>query len=98
MGGAHRALAQVEFVRPSAAARILHGPPPDQGIRRYAGRLLELIRPQSKIQLGSRAKWGTRGKLVRPWNVVENIPRDVLMSKQEKPGRRVVFAKKEPAK
>jgi predicted transcriptional regulator of viral defense system len=60
--------------------------------------LLELIRPQSKIQLGSRAKWGTRGKLVRPWNVVENIPRAVLMSKQEKPGRRVVFAKKEPAK
>jgi predicted transcriptional regulator of viral defense system len=57
--------------------------------------LLELVRPQSKIQLGSRRKWGTTGKLVRPWNVVENVPRDVLISKEEKPRRRVVFAKKE---
>ncbi len=57
--------------------------------------LLELVRPQSKIQLGSRRKWGTSGELVRPWNVVENVPRDVLISKEEKPRRRVVFAKKE---
>jgi len=59
--------------------------------------LLEIVRPQSKIQLGSRRKWGTSGKLVRPWNVVENVPRDVLISKEEKPRRRVVFAKKEQA-
>ena len=55
--------------------------------------LLALVRPQSKIQLGSRRKWGTTGKLVRPWNVVENVPHDVLISKGEKPRRRVVFAK-----
>ena len=40
--------------------------------------LLELVRPQSKIQLGSRRRWGTMGKLVRPWNVVENVPPSLL--------------------
>ncbi|MFQ5744187.1 MAG: type IV toxin-antitoxin system AbiEi family antitoxin domain-containing protein [Acidobacteriota bacterium] len=57
--------------------------------------LLELVRPKSKIQLASRRKWGTTGKLVRPWNVVENVSRNVLISKEQKPRRRVVFAKKE---
>jgi predicted transcriptional regulator of viral defense system len=60
--------------------------------------LLDLVRTQSKIQLGSRRKWGTSGKLVRPWNVVENVPRDVLISKEEKPRRRVVFGRKEQGK
>jgi predicted transcriptional regulator of viral defense system len=60
--------------------------------------LLDLVRTQSKIQLGSRRKWGTSGKLVRPWNVVENVPRDVLISKEERPRRRVVFGKKEQGK
>lgn len=59
--------------------------------------LLELVRPKSKIQLGPRRKWGTSGNLVRPWNVVENVPRDVLISKEEKARRRVVFSKKEQA-
>ena len=53
--------------------------------------LLALVRPQSKIQLGSRRRWGTTGKLVRPWNVVENVPREVLLPPSEKPRRRVVF-------
>ena len=57
--------------------------------------LLTLVRPQSNIQLGWRRKWGTSGKLVRPWNVVENVPRDVLISKEDKNRRRVVFSKKE---
>jgi predicted transcriptional regulator of viral defense system len=57
--------------------------------------LLELVRPKSKIQLGSRRRWGSSGKLVRPWNVIENVPRDVLASKHEKAGRRVVFPKRE---
>lgn len=57
--------------------------------------LLELVLPSSKIQLGTRRKWGTSGKLVRPWNVVENVPRDVLVPKEEKPRRRVVFKTKE---
>lgn len=53
--------------------------------------LLDLVLPNSKIQLGSRRKWGTSGRLARPWNVVENVPRDVILSKDEKPRRRVVF-------
>jgi predicted transcriptional regulator of viral defense system len=56
---------------------------------------LELVLPLSKIQLGPRRKWGTSGKLVRPWNVVENVPRDVLLPKDEKPRRRVVLQAKE---
>lgn len=56
--------------------------------------LLELVREQSKIQLGSRRRWGTSGKLIRPWNIVENVPRNVLISAEEKPRRRVVFARK----
>lgn len=54
--------------------------------------LLGLVRPQSKIQLGSRRRWGTGGKLVRPWNVVENVPRIVLVPKEEKPRCRTVFS------
>jgi predicted transcriptional regulator of viral defense system len=57
--------------------------------------MLELVLPHSKIQLGSRRKWGTSGNLVRPWNVVENVPRDVLLPKEEKTRRRVVFHTKE---
>ena len=56
--------------------------------------LLDLVRPKSKILLASRRKWGTTGKLVRTWNVVENVPRDVLLPKDEKPRRRVVFSNK----
>ena len=56
---------------------------------------LELIRPQSKIQLGSRRRWGTTGKLVRPWNVIENVPRDVLVAKSRKQPRRIVFKTRE---
>ncbi len=48
--------------------------------RQVRAALLELVRPQSKIQLGSRRKWTTTGKLVRQWNVVENVPREVLIS------------------
>jgi len=58
--------------------------------------LLELVRPQSNVQLGSRRKWGTTGKLVRPWNVVENVPREVLASKEETPRRRVAFTRRDP--
>lgn len=57
--------------------------------------LLELVHPQSKIQLASRRQWGTTGKLVRPWNVLENVPRDVLVSHEDRPRRRVVFARRE---
>ena len=57
--------------------------------------LLELVRPKSKLLLGGRRKWGTSGKLVRPWNIVQNVPRDVLVSKEDTARRRVVFPSKE---
>jgi predicted transcriptional regulator of viral defense system len=57
--------------------------------------LLQLVLPLSKIQLAARGKWGTAGKLIRPWNVVENVPRDVLISAEDKPRRRIVLGKKE---
>jgi predicted transcriptional regulator of viral defense system len=41
--------------------------------------LLTRVRPQSKIQLGPRSRWGTTGRVVKPWNVVENVPRNVLL-------------------
>ena len=56
--------------------------------------LLELVRAESKIQLGSRRRWGTSGRLVQPWNVVENVPQEVLIASGEKPRRRVVFERK----
>ncbi len=61
---------------------------------RARGALLGLVREKSKIQLGSRRRWGTSGKLVRPWNVVENVPRELLLAAGEKPRRRVAFAKR----
>lgn len=56
--------------------------------------LLALIRAQSKIHLGPRRKWGARGKLIRPWNVIENVPRQILVSEDEKPRRRVLLQNK----
>jgi len=60
--------------------------PPD--VRRD---LLKLIRPRSKIQFGSRRRWGTTGKLIRPWNVVENVPLELLILESAEPRRRIVF-------
>jgi len=66
----------------------LHGVSVPEEVRRA---LLDLLRPHSKIQLGSRRKWGTTGRLAWPWNVVENVPRDVLLSHQDGPRHRVFF-------
>jgi predicted transcriptional regulator of viral defense system len=52
--------------------------------------LVELTRGASKIQLGPRAKWGYAGTLMQPWNVVENVPRDVLVLSADQGRRRVV--------
>lgn len=53
--------------------------------------LLALVSPKSKIHLGSRAKWGTAGVLARPWNVIENVPKEVLVDRSEPARRRVSF-------
>ncbi len=56
--------------------------------------LLALVRPGSKILLGPRRRWGTTGKLVSPWNVVVNVPLDVLVPGGEPGRRRVVLGAK----
>ncbi len=64
--------------------------PPD---RRSA--LASLVRPTSRVHLGPRHKWGTVGKLVSPWNIIENVPREALIEKGERPKRRFEFKKPE---
>ncbi len=66
----------------------LHGLELPTGCR---ARLVHLIRPSSKIQLGPRRKWGSKGKLVTPWNIIENVPRKVLMLGQDGLRRRATF-------
>jgi predicted transcriptional regulator of viral defense system len=36
--------------------------------------LMALASPTSKVHLGSRKEWGTGGRLVRPWGIIENVP------------------------
>ncbi len=60
--------------------------------------LERLVRPGSKVLLGPRAKWGTRGRLDGDWNIVENVPRDVLIEKGEAPRRRVWLGAAGPAR
>ena len=66
----------------------LHGVavPPD---RRAA--LIALLRPTSKVVFGPRTRWGTDGKLIRPWNVIANVPEQELIEKGQPARRRVSF-------
>jgi predicted transcriptional regulator of viral defense system len=57
--------------------------------------LRALVRPSSKVPLGPRDKWGLRGTLSAKWNVVENVPREVLLAGDGKPTRRVTFPKRD---
>lgn len=59
--------------------------------------LLDMIRKASRIHLGPRAKWGNAGKVVRPWNVIANVPGEVLVSATDRPRRRVVLRPKKDA-
>jgi predicted transcriptional regulator of viral defense system len=58
--------------------------------------LVELVRPRSKILFGSRRRWGTGGKLVRPWNVVENVPRNILVSPDARRRHPAVLRSQDP--
>ena len=53
-----------------------HAPMPES----TKAELLAIIRPHSKIHLGSRRRWGNSGKLAKPWNVVVNVPQEVLLA------------------
>jgi predicted transcriptional regulator of viral defense system len=41
--------------------------------------LIALVSPTSKVHLGSRAQWGSTGRLIKPWGVIENVPRERLV-------------------
>jgi predicted transcriptional regulator of viral defense system len=43
-----------------------------------------LVRPGAKVYLGSRSKWGIAGHLDPDWNIIENVPRDVLLERGSK--------------
>jgi len=58
------------------------------------GTLLRLVLPRSKIQFGPRGRWGTSGRLVQPWNVIENVPREALMETGQGPRRRIEFSRR----
>jgi predicted transcriptional regulator of viral defense system len=42
-------------------------------------RLLALVTPTSKVHLGSRSEWGPSGRLIQPWGIIENVPRDHIV-------------------
>lgn len=66
----------------------LHGAGVPQAVREQ---LLGLASPKSKAHLGSRRRWGTAGRLARPWNVIENVPVEVLVEARDRGRRRVSF-------
>jgi predicted transcriptional regulator of viral defense system len=57
--------------------------------------LLSIVRPLSKIHLAPRGRWGATGKLVSSWNVVVNVPHEVLTNAGESGQRRVFFGARE---
>jgi len=54
----------------------LHEVPISRTVRK---RLLSLVSPDSNIHLGARAEWGTSGRLIHPWGIIENVPRERLV-------------------
>jgi predicted transcriptional regulator of viral defense system len=54
-----------------------------------------LVKPGSKISLGSRARWGEHGRLSRSWNVIENVPAQVLVGRTVQRDRRVTLARRD---
>ena len=58
--------------------------------------LERVVRPGSKVLFGPRRRWGTSGTLAHPWNIVENVPRDLLAEKGTERRRRVKFDLEHP--
>jgi predicted transcriptional regulator of viral defense system len=71
----------------------LHGAAMPAAVREALERLAQ---SGGKVLLGPRRRWGTSGRLVRPWNIVENVPRGVLVEKGTERRRRVTFDPKTP--
>lgn len=54
----------------------LHEVPISGSVRKS---LIALVSPDSKVHLGTRKEWGTSGRLIHPWGIIENVPRDRLV-------------------
>ena len=53
--------------------------------------LKRMMRPGSKLLLGARGTWGTSGRLASQWNVLVNVPREVLVEPGTTRHRRFTF-------
>jgi predicted transcriptional regulator of viral defense system len=65
--------------------------PPDVGAA-----LRALVATGSKVHLGPRAEWGTGGRLVSPWGILENVPPKLLVEPARELRRARPFSKKRP--
>lgn len=61
----------------------LHEVPISGSVRKS---LIALVSPDSKVHLGTRKEWGASGRLIRPWGIIENVPRGRLV--EPRTGRR----------
>ena len=57
-------------------------------------RLVALVAADSKIHLGPRAEHGTGGRLVHPWGIIENVPREHLIQPAHERRRTRSFPKR----
>jgi predicted transcriptional regulator of viral defense system len=57
-------------------------------------RLRALIAPNSKVHLGPRNEWGVSGRLVQPWGIIENVPRDRIAEPDREHRQRRTFPKR----
>jgi predicted transcriptional regulator of viral defense system len=46
--------------------------------------LRALVAPTSKVHLGPRVEWGTGGRLVHPWGIIENVPPERLLEPERR--------------
>ena len=46
--------------------------------------LRALVSPTSKVHLGPRGEWGTGGRLVHPWGIIENVPPERLLEPERR--------------
>lgn len=56
--------------------------------------LLALVAPRSKVHLGPRNEWGTSGRLVPSWGIIENVPAGRLLEPGREPRRTKPFPKR----
>jgi predicted transcriptional regulator of viral defense system len=56
-------------------------------------KMTRLVRPSSKVLLGSRKPWGTAGRLDSAWGIIQNVPPEMLLGTEPRQ-RKVKFGQK----